>query len=206
VRILRRADYRATPWKNGRGIAYQIAAAPADAGYDTLDWQVSRPQIGADTPFSSLPGLDRQFMLVGGRGVTLACRSEADGVAFERSIAAPLEPFAFRGDWDVQCTLHDGPVEVLNIMTRRGRCGARVEIVDVASGHSVAKAAGETLLVYVARGPVEAWGTWGKATLMADDSILVDDPGATEITTAPAGVAEDASARLALVRLAPALG
>lgn len=194
------------PWKNGRGIAYQIAAAPPDAGYDALDWQVSRPQIGGDAPFSCLPGLDRQFMLVDGRGVTLDCRSEADGVAFERSIAALLEPFAFRGDWDVRCTLHDGPVEVLNVMTRRGRWGARIEVADVAGGQAVAKPAAEILLAYVARGPVEAWGTWGKATLMADDSVLVDDPGATEITAASAGDAKDAPARLVLVRLAPAVG
>lgn len=198
MRVLRRSDYKAIPWKNGRGIAHQIAASPAGAGYDTMDWQVSRPEIAADGPFSSLPGLDRQFMLVSGNGLTLKVRSDADGLSFDRQIDAPLEPFAFRGEWAVECVLRDGPVQVFNVMTRRGRAGARLEVVAAAAARPVAKPAGETLLVYVARGPVEAWGRWGKATLAADDSILIDDAGATEIAIAPA---EGRAAQLALVRL-----
>ncbi|MFO1361483.1 MAG: HutD family protein [Burkholderiales bacterium] len=198
MKILRRAQYRAIPWKNGRGTAHRIAVSPARAGYDTLDWHVSRPEIAAAGPFSRYPGLDRQFMLIGGSGLTLRIRPGPDGAAFEQSIAAPLRPFAFRGEWDVECALHDGPVEVFNVMTRRGRAGARLEIVEAAAGQPLTKPAGETLLVYVARGPVEAWGRWGKATLAADDSVLVDDAGATEIALAPAA---GRTAQLALVRL-----
>jgi hypothetical protein len=198
LKILSRADYQAIPWKNGRGIAHQIAASPAGAGYDTFDWQVSRPEIAADGPFSSFPGVDRQFMLVTGNGLTLKIRSDNEGLSFDRPVDAPLEPFAFRGEWDVECILRDGPVQVFNVMTRRGRAGARLEMVEAPAARPVAKPAGETLLVYIARGPVEAWGKWGKATLTADDSILVDDAGATEIGIAPA---EGRSARLALVRL-----
>ena len=198
MKILRRSDYQSIPWKNGRGIAHQIAASPAGAGYDNFDWQVSRPEIAADGPFSSFPGLDRQFMLVTGNGLTLKIRSSTDGLSFDRPIDAPLEPFAFRGEWEVECVLRDGPVQVFNVMSRRGRAGARLEIVEAVAARPIAKPAGETLLVYVARGPVEAWGRWGKATLAADDSILVDDDGATEIAIAPA---EERPAQLALVRL-----
>jgi environmental stress-induced protein Ves len=198
LKILRRSDYKPIPWKNGRGIAHLIVASPAGASYDGFDWQISRPEIAADGPFSSLPGLDRQFMLVSGRGLTLKIRSDDEGLSFDRPIDAPLEPFAFRGEWAVECVLRDGPVQVFNVMTRRGRAGARREVVAAAAARPVAKPAGETLLVYVARGPVEAWGRWGKATLAADDSILVDDAGATEIAIAPA---EGRAAQLALVRL-----
>lgn len=198
MRILRRSRYPALPWKNGRGIVHQIAVAPAHAGYDALDWQVSRPEIGADGPFSNLPGLDRQFMLVSGGGLTLKVRAPQDGIAFDRAIESPLEPFAFRGEWDVECALHDGPVQVFNVMTRRGRAGARLEIIELTAPRPIAKPADETLVVYVARGPLDAWGRWGKAALAADDSILVDDAGATEIAIAPV---ENRVARLALVRL-----
>ena len=150
MRILRSADYRAIPWKNGRGVARQIAAFPADAGYESLDWQVSRPTIERDTPFSKLAGLDRQFMLVSGNGLTLRVRSAEDRVDFERRIDRPLEPFAFRGDWDVDCALAGGPVEVLNVMTRRGRAAARIEIRAAGAPALVRKAAGETLVVYAA--------------------------------------------------------
>jgi hypothetical protein len=137
-------------------------------------------------------------MLVDGKGLTLRLRTDPDGPAFERPITNPLEPFAFRGEWDVECLLHEGPVQVFNVMTRRGRAGARLEIVEANAGRPVAKAAGETLLVYVARGPVAAWGRWGKATLAADDSILVDEPGDAEIAIAPA---EERAGRLVAVRL-----
>lgn len=198
MRVLRRAAYRTIPWKNGRGVAHLVAASPAGAGYDGFDWQVSRPEIAADGPFSSFPGIDRQFMLVHGNGLTLKVRSASERLSFDHPIAAPLEPFAFRGEWDVDCALRDGPVQALNVMTRRGRAGARLEVVAAEAACPVAKPAGETLLVYVARGPVEAWGSWGSATLAADDSILVDDEGAIEIAIAPAA---QRSAQLVLVRL-----
>lgn len=198
MRLLRRADYRAIPWKNGRGVARQVAAHPTGAGYDELDWQVSRPEIAQAGPFSHLPGLDRHFMLVAGAGLTLRLRSAADGVALDRRIDRPFEPFAFRGEWDVDCSLVEGPVQVFNVMTRRGRVGARIDIVEPSAANSIAKAPGETLLAYVACGPIEAWGTWGKATLSAEDSILVDESGATEIAAAPLG---EGAARLVLVRL-----
>jgi environmental stress-induced protein Ves len=198
LKLLRRADYRAMPWKNGRGIAHRIAVSPANAGYDALDWQVSRPEIAASGPFSSFAGLDRQFMLVDGNGLTLRIRSAAEGIDFEERFDTPLEPFAFRGEWHVECALRGGPVQVLSVMTRRGHAGARLEVVAASAAQPIAKPAGETLLVYVARGPVEAWGTWGKSTLSADDSILLDEEGATEIAVAPA---EGRTARLALVRL-----
>lgn len=198
MRILRRTEYRAIRWKNGRGVAHQIAAEPAEAGYDEFDWQVSRPEITQDGPFSSFPGLDRQFMLVSGAGLTLRLRGPADGVALDRRIDRPLEAFAFRGDWDTECVLIDGPVQVFNVMTRRGRAGARIETVSPSAAGPLAKPAGETLLAYVARGPVDAWGSWGKASLAAEDSILIDEEHGTEVVVA-AGA--EGPARLVLVRL-----
>jgi len=199
VRILRSADYAALPWKNGRGVARQIAVFPLDAAYDALDWQVSRPTLERDTPFSKLAGLDRQFMLVAGKGVTLRVRSAEDGIAFEQRIDRPLEAFAFRGDWDVDCTLAGGSVEVLNVMTRRGRAAARIGIREVTAPTLVRKDARATLVVYAAD-PLTAYGIWGEADLRADDAVLVDEPGTTEIALA-AGSAP--SARAVLIRLDP---
>jgi environmental stress-induced protein Ves len=197
VRILRGAGYRAIPWKNGRGVARQIAAFPADADYESLDWQVSRPTIERDTPFSKLPGLDRQFLLVSGNGLTLRVRSAEDRVDFEQRIDRPLEPFAFRGDWDVDCALAGGAVEVLNVMTRRGRVAARLEIREVGAPALARQAAGETLIVYAADA-LTAYGIWGEDGLRPDDSVLVDEPEMTEIAIAAAG---KPPARTVLIRL-----
>jgi environmental stress-induced protein Ves len=197
VRILRSADYRAIPWKNGRGVARQIAASPPDAGYESLDWQVSRPTIERDTPFSKLAGLDRQFMLVSGNGLTLRVRSVEDRVGFERRIDSPFEPFAFRGDWDVDCALAGGAVEVLNVMTRRGRAAARIETREVGAPALVRQAAGGTLIVYAAD-PLTAYGIWGEDGLRPDDSVLVEEPEMSEIAVAAAGTGP---ARAVLIRL-----
>lgn len=197
MRILRSRDYPALPWKNGRGVARRIAVHPAEADYDRLDWQVSRPRIEGDTAFSKLAGLDRQFMLVSGKALTLRIRSAEDRVDFEQRIERPLEPFAFRGDWDVDCALAGGPVEVLNVMTRRGRAAARIEVREAGAPALVRKAAGETLVVYAAD-PLTAYGLWGEETAVADDSILVDEPEPTEIAIAAAG---ESPARAVLIRL-----
>ena len=197
MRVLRSAEYRAIPWKNGRGVARQIAAFPADADYESLDWQVSRPTIERDTPFSKLAGLDRQFMLVSGNGLTLRVRSAEDRIDFEHRIDRPLEPFAFRGDWDVDCALAGGPVEVLNVMTRRGRAAARIETREVGAPALVRQAAGGTLIVYAAD-PLTAYGIWGEDGLRPDDSVLVDEPEMTEIAIAATG---KPPARAVLVRL-----
>lgn len=189
--IVKRAQYRAIPWKNGRGVAHQIAVHPRDAGYDSFVWQVSRPEITADSPFSSFAGLDRQFMLVSGNGVELSCPE------FTRRIDAPLEPFAFRGEWDVQCRLLDGPVQVLNVMTRRGRAGARIEVLALDAMTNLDKPARETLLAFVGAGEVDAYGSWGTEVLRADDSVLVDESERTAIALAPRA----SGTRIVVVRL-----
>ena len=197
MRILRSADYPALAWKNGRGVARQIAVFPADAGYESLDWQVSRPTIERDTPFSRLSGLDRQFMLVSGNGVTLHVRSAEDRIDFRQRIERPLESFAFRGDWDVDCALVGGKVEVLNVMTRRGRTAARIEIREATSPALVRKAASETLVVYAAD-PLTAYGIWGEDGLRVDDAVFGEEPEPTEIAIAAAGTVP---ARAVLIRL-----
>jgi environmental stress-induced protein Ves len=197
VRILRGRDYPALPWRNGRGVARQIVASPPGADYGSLDWQVSRTAIERDTPFSKLAGLDRQFVLVSGKGVILHLRSAADRVDFVQPIDRPLEPFAFRGDWDVDCTLVDGAVEVLNVMSRRGRAAARIEVREVTVPVLARKAAGETLALYAVEA-LTAFGIWGTDALPPDDSVVVDEPEMTEIAIAAAG---KSPARAVLIRL-----
>jgi hypothetical protein len=180
MRVVRRADCPVQPWKNGGGVSRLIAASPDGAGYDALDWHVSRPSIAASGPFSHLPGLDRQFMTVAPAGVAL--HVHGDGAAFTQRVDRPLAPFAFRGDWDVHCELLDGPAEVLNVMTRRGAFGARIEVVDLGATPALLRTvAGEVLIAYCPEGQVSAYGSWGTATLERDDAVVADDASATEL-------------------------
>ena len=198
MKIVRSAAYARIPWKNGRGVTRRVAVFPAEAGYQALDWHVSRTAIAHDTPFSQLTGLDRQLLLVSGEGLILRLRSEADHVDLERRIDRPLEPFAFRGDWEADCAIVDGPVEVLNVMTRRGRAAARLEVRAFAKPETLRKQADETLVALAAGSELTAYGSWGTATLRADDSILVDEPEATEIAL---GSSHSSPVRAVLIRL-----
>ncbi len=200
MRIVRGRECPVQPWKNGGGVSRLLAAAPEGAGYDALDWHVSRPTIAASGPFSHLPGLDRQFMIVAGAGVALHCRG--DGADFVQRVDRPLAPFAFRGDWDIRCTLLDGTAEVLNVMTRRGRCGAAIEVATLAPAPTMLrKRAGEVLVAYCPAGPVTAYGPWGTATLERDDAVIADEAPATEVALA---AAEAAALPVVVIRVSPA--
>ncbi len=152
------AGHGKQPWKNGLGVSRIVAETPRGAGFDALAWQVSSTEIGADCPFSSLPGLDRQFTVISGAGVELSCAEP--GIV--QRIAMPYAPYAFRGDWRTHCRLLGGPVRVFNVMTRRGACSARIESVPADGVNTLRKAAGETL-VAVELGTLEAWLLEGTA-------------------------------------------
>jgi environmental stress-induced protein Ves len=185
VRVLRAADYRRTAWKNGGGVSRQIAVFPPHAGYAAVDWRISRSRITTDSPFSSSRNLDRQIILVSGDGFELHCRSDSDAVDFVQRIDTPLEPFAFRGDWDTECRLLGGEIEVFNLMTRRGRAAGTLEIRGLRGMTTVSKPKRQQLVLWIARGALDVYGAWGQATLYAEDSVLVETEDPTEIAVTP---------------------
>ena len=64
MKILRPADYRSMPWKNGAGTTIEIAVFPEQAGLDDFVWRVSRAQVVADGGFSHFAGIDRSLALL----------------------------------------------------------------------------------------------------------------------------------------------
>jgi environmental stress-induced protein Ves len=115
MRIVRAADYRRMPWKNGGGSTTEVAIFPADATLDTFDWRISMAHVAMPGPFSRFPGIDRTLAVIEGRGIWLT----VDGVTVKLEQASP--PYFFRGDIDASATLIDGPIDDLNIMSRRTR-------------------------------------------------------------------------------------
>jgi len=145
------AQHAKIPWKNGLGVSRIVVTSPAGAGYEHLDWQVGATEIAADSAFSLLPGLDRLFLVIEGDGVEL---TSIDGHGATRT--HPVEAmrfYAFSGDWKTGCRLLGGPVKVLNVLARRGKRRAALEI---ASGGMIACAPGETL-VAVDLASLDAW-------------------------------------------------
>ena len=156
------ALHRTQPWKNGLGVSTLIAEVPSGAGFDGVMWQVSVTGIGADCPFSNLPGLDRQFTVIQGDGVELVSVDESTG-AESRQVVRPLRPYAFPGDWRTTCRLLGGPVRVLNVMTRRGCFAAAIEIRPADRAIQIEKVPGEAL-VAVALQSLDAWRLDGETT------------------------------------------
>ncbi|RDJ22314.1 HutD family protein [Bosea caraganae] len=122
MRIIRASDCRVMPWKNGGGTTTEIAAHPPGASLDAFDWRISMAHVGADGPFSSFPGIDRTLSVLTGNGIALAF-GDGETVRLERSSA----PYPFPADRPVEGQLVNGPIDDLNVMTRRGRWQHRVE-------------------------------------------------------------------------------
>jgi len=146
------AQHAKVPWKNGLGVSRIIAGDPPGAGYDALTWQVGGTEITADCPFSALPGLDRQFMVVEGMGVELTSIDD-HGATRTHPVKALQLPYAFRGDWKTDCRLLDGPVKVFNIIARRGKARARVEFMK---GRTLDNAIGD-IAIAVHLGSLDTW-------------------------------------------------
>jgi uncharacterized protein len=121
MKILRAADHKRMPWKNGRGETVEIAVFPPDATVDTFDWRVSMATVAEDGPFSVFPGIDRTLSLLEGRGMKLTIDG-GDGILLTQACA----PHAFPADARTTARLVDGAITDLNVMSRRGRFGHHV--------------------------------------------------------------------------------
>ncbi len=198
MRIFRTADCISIPWKNGLGVSSVIASDPPGSGYDQVNWQVGTTEFGIDCPFSSLPGMDRQFMLLSGGGVELRCIDVIAAVDIRQPLNAPFVPFAFRGDWQTTCRMLGGPVEVFNVMTRRTKAAAKISLPRWGGSLYCAQRPGETVLAVLLAGSVQVPGE--ASPLELREGVLLDSPQGESCEILAAG----AQARMAIVRLAAA--
>lgn len=168
MRIIRRADQRAMPWKNGGGVTTEIAVFPADAGLDDFHWRVSTARVEQDGPFSLFPGVDRSLSLLEGEGITLKVQGR---VPF--GMTRRCAPLVFAADVPTEATLMSGPITDLNVMTRRDRYESDVRLVEIA-GKLVLEAVDEvTILIADGDGLRVATGDRTDA-LRQGDAVLID--------------------------------
>lgn len=121
--IVQRASERAAvPWRNGLGVQYEIICDGSLP--DDWTWRLSTADITQDVPFSSFPGITREFCAADGNGVTL----NINGVDHR---CEPGSDTTFRGDDLVFATLIDGPVRALNLMVRDGSTARPLQIARV---------------------------------------------------------------------------
>lgn len=122
IQLLPAKDRKASPWKNGGGRTFEIAAHPPGADFETFDWRISLAEIEKDGPFSRFDGVDRILSLIEGR-MTLEIGDPAQSHPLETASS----PVIFAGESPVFARLQTPLTLDINLMTRRGRCRATLE-------------------------------------------------------------------------------
>lgn len=169
VRLLRLADLVAVPWKNGGGTTIEYAVHPEGAGFDAFDWRLSRARVATSGPFSDFPTIDRTLAVVAGAGLDLVF---ADGPV---RLTPATPPHAFPGDVAVDGRLVDGPIDDLNLMTRRGRWRHRLERREITAPTRLAT--GVDVAFVVAGSPLRVRLADGAPFDLADGDALRLDGG-----------------------------
>ncbi|MET3952191.1 HutD family protein [Arthrobacter sp. UYEF36] len=129
MEIIRYAELKAHPWRNGGGVTRELASHPtAAATQDSTaggwDWRVSIAEVSKAGDFSAFPGMDRVLTVLEGELLLLS----VDGAEH------PLEkyrPFRFSGDAAAAGALPTGDIRDLNVITRRGVFKGYTSIIEL---------------------------------------------------------------------------
>lgn len=188
MQVLRLTDLLASKWKNGGGTTRQYAVHPPGAGTDDFFWRVSRARIDHHGTFSVFPGIDRTLAVIEGGNIDLLFPDRR--VRLDRS----TPPYPFRGDTLVECRVPEGPIEDLNVMTRRGHWVHAVVRHGIAAPTTLALDGDHNLLFVLGATRV---GTQGTAAVDLAPGDGLDFDGAATVTVEPIGE----RAELLVVRL-----
>lgn len=164
ARLLRAGDRTPRAWKNGGGVTHDIAVFPEGAGDGDFLWRASLATIAEAGPFSTFPGVDRVFLLLGG---DLAI---AIGDQPEQHIETGAPALLFGGEESVSARPVAGSCRALNIMARRGRVSIALD-----TWADVRPSAAGALLLF-ARVPTTVAVGDETFELGADDALLLDRP------------------------------
>jgi len=167
MRILRAAEYRSMPWKNGGGVTTEIAVSPAGAGLDDFDWRVSMARVESSGPFSVFAGVDRTLAVLEGEGLALELAGRPPS-----EVTSASAPLFFPADVPTQASLIAGPITDLNVMTRRGRMTHVVERLVILTQLEI-RAEADTTLILCLEGNIKVTGA-GPARIRPLDALLLE--------------------------------
>lgn len=125
MQIIRFADIKPQPWRNGGGVTRELASHPgASPEEGAWDWRVSIADVTKAGEYSAFPGMERLLTVVEGELLLLS----VDGAEH------PLEkyrPFRFPGGAESFSALPTGDIRNLNVITREGTFKAYTSIVEL---------------------------------------------------------------------------
>jgi hypothetical protein len=111
--VLKAKNYRAMPWRNGRGSTREIARDPASG--EEFAWRLSLADIEYDGDFSAYPGYRRALVLIGGSRLSLRFKGHG-----QRVLSPARRGTRFEGDWKTHCAVPEGRCTDLSLIVRRG--------------------------------------------------------------------------------------
>ncbi len=126
MEIIRFAELKPEPWRNGGGVTREIASHPkaASAQDGAWDWRVSIADVGSAGEFSTFPGMERVITVIDGELLLLTVDGEEH----------PLEkyrPFRFSGEAASSSALPTGDIRDLNVIARAGEFKGYTSIIEL---------------------------------------------------------------------------
>ncbi|WP_371344990.1 HutD family protein [Ancylobacter sp. IITR112] len=182
LRVIGPAEHRLVPWKNGGGITRDVLLLPEGASHEDFDLRISLAPIVAEGPFSSFPGIDRHITRLSANPLSLAFAQETRALA-------RLEPFYFDSVLQPRSLLQDGPAEVLNVMTRRGRWHAQVMPATGGNGPLLAAPEGGRVMLHAVTGIWQVGDAAGAVLVRPGETLLAADAQTLRVSCEPAGEA-----------------
>lgn len=184
MRIIRAADYRRMHWKNGGGETIEIAVSPPDSSLDDFHWRVSMAHVATAGPFSHFSGVDRSLAVIAGEGIELRPGGRGDV-----KLTCDVPPFAFPGDLPVEASLLGGPIDDLNVMSRRGRYRHLLSRMRIHSTTMLPRH-GDIMIVLMRGSGAKLRCGRQRETIADGDTIVLDEAEKTKVEIAPEKAAE----------------
>ena len=175
VRLVKPADFKLMPWKNGRGTTTELFREDDAEG---MLWRLSAADVIEAGDFSVFSGVDRVLMLLEGQGFDLDFGENGRASVFE-----PLVPVRFSGDWTTRAENVRGPSRDLNLMLAGGRAVAEVSVVR---GSAAAPLADRSLFLATDGSFRIAVGS-SEYHLAAGELLVVSDSAGTEAEASGSG-------------------
>ncbi|GAA4024758.1 hypothetical protein GCM10023063_01170 [Arthrobacter methylotrophus] len=126
MEIIRFAELKPQPWRNGGGVTRELASHPeaASAQDGAWDWRVSIADVVSAGDFSMFPGMERVITVIDGELLLLTVDGEEH----------PLEkyrPFRFSGEAASSSALPTGDIRDLNVIARAGEFKGYTSIIEL---------------------------------------------------------------------------
>lgn len=110
MNIITPEQFKTIPWKNGQGMTTELAISP-NSSIDDFQWRLSIASVTNDGGFSNFSGLQRNLVLIEGKGIKLNHDNQTESV-----LQQTLDFATFDGAVKTYGTLIDGAIKDFNIM------------------------------------------------------------------------------------------